>query len=125
MWNLVCLGWRRSLQRLVAQQLLGEANALLKQMVVMHVPDGSGNFGYGVVLSEYGQVVGLTLEHPVLMVVPIQGGERCSQSPWVGVDVVVSVVFVRDLGWLLFSVVLCGDEVLLVLAAGEMNLWWE
>jgi hypothetical protein len=47
-----------------------------------------------VVLSEYGQVVGLTLEHPVLMVVPIQGGERCSQSPWVGVDVVVSVVFV-------------------------------
>ena len=38
---------------------------------------------------------------------------------------VVSVVFVRGLDWLQFSVVLCCDEVLLGLAAGEMNLWWE
>ena len=44
-WNPVCLGYLRSLYRVVAQQFCGDANALQKQMVVMHVPDGSEILG--------------------------------------------------------------------------------
>jgi hypothetical protein len=44
-WKRVCFGNLLSLQMLVLQQLLGAANALRKQMVVINVPLRSGNLG--------------------------------------------------------------------------------